>query len=215
MIQSFTTALSEELNLLSLALVVVILALVFDTSWITVLIVVALLVGLGVTRAIWTVRGYDEALLDLGIGVVGTLGVASLAIILQSWLLVALIPPALWFIFDSLYTYRYIDTDELAEPATNEDDLSETEGVQLLEDGRAIVAVLREVDTPLTAAQIADRTELSSATVEERLRDIEHNSPIARTGDRYTLNESKMGPSRLLEDAVTRLWRPFSGPPEQ
>ena len=214
MTQSFGPALLEELNLLSLALVVAILVLVFETSWLTVLIVVAVLVGLGVTRAIWSVRGYDDALLSVGIALVGGLAIGTLAVILRSWLLTVLIPPAIWVVADSLYTYRYIDTEESAERATN-DDLSGTETKDLLEDGRIIVAALRAADTPLTPGQIADRTDLSSATVETRLRELEPDSPISRAGERYTVEESKMGASSLLEDAFARLWRPFSGPPER
>ncbi|MCU4752728.1 winged helix-turn-helix domain-containing protein [Halobacteria archaeon AArc-curdl1] len=215
MTQSFGAALLEELNLLTLALVVAILALVFETSWITVLIVVAVLVGLGVTRAVWSIRGYDEALLDLGIRVMGTLGVVTLSIILQSWLLALLIPPALWLIFDSLYAYRYSDSEEPTERATNDAHLRTAETTEKLEDGRAILAVLQEANTPRTPAQIADQTELSRATVETRLRDLERDSPISCTDGRYTVEASKMGPSSLLEDALARLWRPFSGPPER
>ncbi|WP_049925528.1 hypothetical protein [Halopiger goleimassiliensis] len=212
--ESFVTALRSEVasrGPLVLAVVLALLYFVFDVAPASLAIIAGTLFGLAVLEAARTSLGAPQYVSGLVVGASVAVGSAVTVVAVEfSWLLVAFAVAGGWLFLDALYDRRHgIDRSE--PPADPMADYSVRESVAVMSDGRLLVAELRESPTPLSTAQLADRTAFSRDEVESILADLGDADPIERVGDdRYTVDEREMGASSLLRDAARRLLRPFS-----
>lgn len=210
--ESFGRALRTELESENPIAFAVVLAAIyaFTDSWAVVVTIPTVLLGLAAFRALLTTLDAPEYVSGVVVGGAVAAVCAVVAALEFSWLYVVLAAGGGWLCLDSLYDRRHgIDRSEPVEDPMAE--LSFRESMETMSEMREIVETLRESPVALTPHQIADRTAYSTAVVEERLALLDDGSPVERVADdRYTVDESQMGASSLVRDAVRRFVRPFS-----